>query len=368
MQRVKELDAIRGIAALMIVVCHLSWGGFGTLGSAVNLFFVLSGFLITSIILAHRPTGRFLFAFYVRRGLRIWPIYYLSLLFLVIINPWTSEPGNVNELPSYATFTQLVYTYWSDTPTTFIHAFRHTWSLAVEEQFYLLWPALLCVVGRKGLPLSAAALMILCVIMRALGVDRWTLGTNCAGLALGALLAHLLKDLSPARARMKYRRAWVGLGVASTACWMASITVVRFIAGDLRNNIVPAIEAIRMLSLNVTFFAIVGLVVVYANHPRLGLLRGRRLVYLGQISYGVYLYHYIVFILWDNYAASHGLGDRLVYDCAKVVASVAIAACSHRFIEAPILTLKEWFPYRESSPRNAVMVEKFTPVHAVEIG
>lgn len=52
----------------------------------------------------------------------------------------------------------------------------------------------------------------------------------------------------------------------------------------------------------------------------------------------------------------------------KVVASVAIAACSHRFIEAPILTLKEWFPYRESSPRNAVMVEKFTPVHAVEIG
>src|SRR5438045_1329189 len=127
MQRVKELDAIRGLAALVIVFYHLFWIPIGLLGTAVDLFFVLSGYLITSILLGHPPSREFLFAFYARRGLRIWPIYYFSLLILVMINPWVSEPGSLDGLPYSLTFTQFVPYYWSDAAPAFIPAFRHTW-------------------------------------------------------------------------------------------------------------------------------------------------------------------------------------------------------------------------------------------------
>jgi peptidoglycan/LPS O-acetylase OafA/YrhL len=368
MQRVMELDSIRGLAALMIVLVHLPWAEFGTLGSAVDLFFVLSGYLITSIIIAHPPSKEFLIAFYARRALRIWPIYYLCLLGLVCINPWSPEPGALDELPSYLTFTQLLYTYWSNTATTFIHAFRHTWSLAVEEQFYLLWPALLCVVGRRGLRPSAAALVVLCVALRALGVNRWVLGTNCAGLALGAIVAGTLMGRPPAESRARFSRAWSGLCLASIAYWGLGTAAIRIIRARPDSEILRVIEATRMLGLNLAFFAMVGLIVLHAGHTRLAALRCRPLVYLGQISYGIYLYHYILFRMWDQFAVARGLGSLPVYDLAKVGASIAVAALSFRFVEEPILSLKGWFPYRRRSIREVDMGEQRILLPAIDMG
>ena len=80
MRRIKELDSIRGLAALAIVFFHLWRHALSILGTAVDLFFVLSGYLITTIILTNALNDHFLFSFYMRRGLRIWPIYYLTLL------------------------------------------------------------------------------------------------------------------------------------------------------------------------------------------------------------------------------------------------------------------------------------------------
>ena len=165
-ERVRELDSMRGLAAIAIVVYHLWLIQISVLGAAVDLFFVLSGYLITSILLGHPPSERFLLAFYARRALRIWPIYYLSLLFLVAINPWTPVPGSLDGLPYFLTFTQGLPYYWQDTAPAFITAFRHTWSLAIEEQFYLIWPALLWLVGKKGLPWAAMALICLAVCAR----------------------------------------------------------------------------------------------------------------------------------------------------------------------------------------------------------
>ena len=98
MQRVKELDSIRGLAALAIVIYHLWFPAVAAFGLAVDLFFVLSGYLITTIILDNALTEGFLLSFYARRSLRIWPVYYLTLSAVVLIQrvptcprqPWRS--------------------------------------------------------------------------------------------------------------------------------------------------------------------------------------------------------------------------------------------------------------------------------------
>jgi peptidoglycan/LPS O-acetylase OafA/YrhL len=368
MQRVNELDSIRGVAALVIVFYHLSWVRLGLLGTAVDLFFVLSGYLITSILLSHPPSRGFLFAFYARRGLRIWPIYYLSLLILVMINPWTPVPGRLDGLPYSLTFTQFVPYYWSDSAPAFIPAFRHTWSLAVEEQFYLIWPALLWLVGRKGLTASATALIGCSVLMRSLGFNRWILATNCDALALGAILASLLNESSRTETRRGNPTLYLALALASAAYWVASAVLLQFVTSRLGDEIVTAVRATEMLSLHIVFFAMVGLTVLHAGHPWLYLLRDRRLVYFGQISYGLYLYHHIIFILWDDYATKLGLGNHVVWDLAKVGASVAVAALSYRFIECPILRWKDRFPYRAAPPRDLEPRGEWLPVTGAETG
>ena len=157
MRRVAELDSLRGLAALTIIVYHLWFMHVPQLSTAVDLFFVLSGFLITTIILDNEATEGFLVTFYVRRSLRIWPIYYLSLLALVLLNPFLPTPEPMDGLPYYLTYTQKLPLYWAGVEPPFSSAFEHTWTLAVEEQFYLLWPALVCLLGRRWLvPLGLA--------------------------------------------------------------------------------------------------------------------------------------------------------------------------------------------------------------------
>ncbi len=167
MQRVKELDSMRGLAAVAIVIYHLGLFKVPLLGWSIDFFFVLSGYLITSILLDNPPTGGFLISFYARRGLRIWPIYYLTLAAVVLLNPIVAKPGPLDGLPYYLTFTQNVTEYWSRGAPDFIWAFRHTWSLAVEEQYYIIWPALLLFVGRARLAPAAVFFVTLSVILRA---------------------------------------------------------------------------------------------------------------------------------------------------------------------------------------------------------
>jgi peptidoglycan/LPS O-acetylase OafA/YrhL len=368
MQRVKELDSIRGLAAATIVIYHVWFMNIGLLGSAVDLFFVLSGYLITSILLGHPLSERFLLAFYARRGLRIWPIYYISLLILVVINPWVPRPGSLAGLPYFLSFTQNLPYYWSDTAPAFIPAFRHSWSLAIEEQFYLMWPVLLWLVGRKGLPWAAMGLIVLAVTMRALNFNSWILATHCDGLALGALLAGLLEAPSEAARWRLDRSLFLAVGLAAVGFWAGSAVVVRLFAHGSESALVTAVQSIRPLCLNLVFFALVGLTVLGAGDWRMGLLRDRRLVYLGQISYGLYLYHHIVLILWDDFAAARGLGNHIGYDLVKIGVSLAIAALSNRIIEQPILALKGLFPYRAPAARAAVSRERFARIGSVEAG
>jgi peptidoglycan/LPS O-acetylase OafA/YrhL len=91
-------------------------------------------------------------------------------------------------------------------------------------------------------------------------------------------------------------------------------------------------------------------------------------VYFGQISYGLYLYHHIVFVLWDDYASKHGLSHHIGFDLVKLGVSLAISALSYRYLERPILTLKDLFPYRPATVRTADPKGELAPIRGMEPG
>jgi peptidoglycan/LPS O-acetylase OafA/YrhL len=347
MRRVAELDSIRGLAALSILIYHLrpeiSFGW-----TRVDLFLVLSGYLVTSIILKYHATRGFLPVFFARRAIRIWPVYFLVLLAVVVVNPLLPNPFPMDGLPYYLTFTQNVPRYWSRTIPPFNHFFSHTWTLAVEEQFYLVWPAVVCLAGRRRLIPLAGALAAASVAARAAGFHPWLLAARCDGLALGGLLAALLADRERVRRHLGgYRRGFglVALGALAFLAWTLS-------AADGRDfhDIMSLRPALTVFASNVFYFGVVGLLICGSGHPALGLLRGRRLAYLGSISYGIYLYHPMVFAAIT--LASNRLGlspSSWGLDAVKFAAAIAVAALSWECFERPLLALKERVPYRKTS-------------------
>jgi peptidoglycan/LPS O-acetylase OafA/YrhL len=351
MKRIKELDSIRGLAALVIVFYHLWFQNIGILGSAVDLFFVLSGYLITTIILANAFSERFLFSFYMRRGLRIWPIYYLTLLAMVLIYPYLPRCGNLSDLPYYLTFTQEIVHYRPSMEPSFPSAFRHTWSLAIEEQFYLIWPPLVWWLGSKRLPIASMLLVVVAVSARALDFSAFLLITHCDGLALGGLLAGIVAAHdSPAASSRKY---CLGMGILAVVSTVAAIAVIA-VPGYLNSRwpgLVPHafVRVLKPLCLNLVFLAIVGNIVNYAGLRCLGWLRNGMLVYLGSISYGIYLYHHFIFEIYAYYARFYGWNDSVVVDLGKVAFSIVVAALSWRFVEQPMLAFKDRFGYRAAA-------------------
>ena len=330
MKRIVELDALRGLAAAAIVAFHLWFPGRPILGTAVDLFFVLSGYLITGIILRRMDDPGFLGHFYFRRALRIWPIYYLSLLALVLIHQVAPGMVPIEGLGYFLTYTQNVPNYWRSPGPHFFSGFQHTWTLALEEQFYILWPIALVALGRRSVVPLALALIAAAIAARAGGVSRWVLLTRCDGLALGGLLAVSLGSTAPGRVDP---RRWLGAVAAGSACYLA-------VAGRLSATWgVPADLALslRMFAINALYAGAIGLVVVGSGSRWLLPLRDARLAWLGRLSYGLYLYHYIIVGLVDGVADRNGIAHGLGLDAVKLAASLGAAAASWHFLELPLL-------------------------------
>jgi peptidoglycan/LPS O-acetylase OafA/YrhL len=339
--RVPELDAVRGLAAVAIVVYHSNQARFAWGWAAVDLFFVLSGFLITSIVLRSGGTRGFLPRFYARRALRIWPIYYLVVLAVVAFRGALPRPTDLRGLPLDLTFTQNLPLYWADHARRLSPYLGHTWTLAIEEQFYLIWPALVLAVGRRRIVPLSAALVALAVILRARGYPVSLLGARCDGLALGGLLAALLggtgRGASPALRR----------GFAATAAVSAVVLVALAASvGISAPNGAPPRPALTVLAFNALWFGLLGLVAAGSGHPRLRFLRSRRLRALGTISYGLYLYHLIIMALSADIARRSGLRfPPILREVPTLALCFGAAALSWRYIERPILGLKDCFAY-----------------------
>jgi peptidoglycan/LPS O-acetylase OafA/YrhL len=351
--RLSGLDGLRVLAVLCVVLYHQGLVPFGWAG--VQVFFVLSGYLITRLLWEARkqPLRSYLFGFYGRRVLRIFPLYYGVLILFVGLLFFTRK-GEVFRLslPYLATYT---YNLWASTSGyRESRYFSHFWSLCVEEQFYLLWPfviyrfahktalrSLLLGIVAMGPLLRLAEVLLLRTAPWAnpltdLSVYVLT-PTYFDGFALGALLA--LFPLGGHRPAL-----FASLIVFAGVLWLALHS-----AGGLRGGspgMGPGYVLIWGYSLvNLVAALFIDCLVFGKLAP--GFFDSPPMRYLGRISYGLYVFHLPVQTVLEHARPSLGLAARLGL---QVIITVAVSALSYRFWEQPFLARKErWFPRPSSA-------------------
>jgi peptidoglycan/LPS O-acetylase OafA/YrhL len=341
-----QLDALRAIATLAVMAEHfprqelIPWqvfqlGYIGVLG--VLLFFVLSGYLITGILLSSRASrfDRALKRFYLRRTLRIFPIYLLTLLILFVIG-----------LPSVTGFIFWHALYVSNVlfvlQPQVAAPIAHLWSLSVEEQFYLVWPLLILVVPYKNLIRVILGSISIGICWKALVIG--TVGDHLAGglavfscldsLALGALLAYIEQDEG-----LRLERQNILSGLLATGSVVILTQAVLFMTDSGRGLVLVT----SYLGPSLVFVWVVGRAAAGFKGWFGAVLDWSPLRYLGKISYGVYLYHYFMprviesLIKFFGFAQPGNLSAALLAFLLTLLA----AALSWHLVEKPISDLKD---------------------------
>ncbi len=313
-------------------------------GYGVDLFFVLSGFLITSILFKIKDDtvhSRFhdLKNFYVRRSLKIFPIYYLTLIFLTLI-----------QFQNYKEVNPWVFTYttniWIALEKPYLGSYNHLWSLAVEEQFYLLWPVLILWASYKNIK-PLIVLVIIASIIFKIGLynysGQWVPAINASpfgcmdSLGLGALLAYFLNFQKSFYEKFILNK-WIFLGVF--IIYFLAIMVPVF----PETKWIPDIFSNTLFSL-LAFFILAPAATDRYNGIVKRVLENKIIIHLGKISYGLYLYHFFMPDFF-NYLNSIGLflGNTDNFRVAfYFVACLLFSEISWFLIERPVLKLKNRF-------------------------
>jgi peptidoglycan/LPS O-acetylase OafA/YrhL len=357
-----QLDGLRALAVTSVLIHHfwptsfLKFANPGHLG--VRLFFVLSGYLITGILLRCRSSveagqshvGTNLRQFYIRRFLRIFPPYYALLALMLVAD----VPGVRDTLwwhAGYASnFLFALRGDWIPSDTS------HFWSLAVEEQFYLVWPFLVLLVPRSRLVAIVIAITVSVplfrVIMLLAGVKEfslWWLTTpfSLDALGMGSLLA-LCAD-HPAAWRRLTRLGLIAIPLALT------LGIVLLVYDRPWLNCV----------VNETVAALALTYLVAKTAEGFGGLTGRLLTlqplqYVGKISYGIYLYHlFVLRMFWKLLRVAHlpPLNNEPVLFLVVSLMTVAMATLSWKFLEQPLNGLKRHFPYQPEGPQGGAHLQ-----------
>ena len=353
---IPQLDVLRGLAVLAVMVSH-SIGDvpslhlrpvfrYGFIG--VDLFFVLSGFLITGILLRTKDSPNYFVDFYARRALRIWPLYFCVLAFGFLIIPIIQpqlRPTVAEQCHPWQTYLVFIQNLMVPLSGTF-GPLQITWSLCVEEQFYLVWPLVVLLCSPKNIARIAIGAVLLSLGLRIAAVHHWLVidtyhNTLCRldGLAIGSLIAIALPKLE----RKAARQYSLGLGA------MALIGLA------------------TMAWLGIASWAFLGLVSIFFGAGMIWAIsssafpKARFLAYTGRISYGLYLLHVPAFdIVRDRHvrpliAVSHNLvvNDFIAFVCSMGLA-FALAQASWWLLESPALSLKRYFePWRYKTRANS---------------
>ncbi|HWQ35047.1 MAG TPA: acyltransferase [Blastocatellia bacterium] len=337
--RIPALDGLRAVAVLLVIFYHF---GFSMVpgGSGVLIFFVLSGFLITWLLLAEndRYGDVSLAQFYRRRVLRIFPAFYawwlLTVLMLLAAGkrlPWPHALSAFCYASNY-------YNAWFGDPNT---AFSHTWSLAIEEQFYLFWPFVFI---RLRHSLRRMTFFLGGVIL-AVCLWRWLLyfavsarqswfyasfDTRLDGLMWGCLLAVLLKSGAGGRCRMMLCRH-PALMFVTLALFFGSACPGHLVFEGYRDAIGLAVEPALIAALMVQLLN-------WSESALVRWLEWPALRWLGRLSYSLYLYQQLTLYSIRKLFAAHAVPVQLA---AAVTVTVLLAACSYYLIERPFLRLKQ---------------------------
>jgi peptidoglycan/LPS O-acetylase OafA/YrhL len=332
MQRIARLDGIRGFAILMVLLHHHELLKTGWTG--VDLFFVLSGFLITRILLKSRNDKDYWSSFYQKRAFRILPPLIPMLIIGIALSPHT----NLWAALGYILFLGNVV----DVTRHYAFMLFSTWSLGVEEHFYLLWPVVVLYLSRKRLAILACGVLLLDPVLRVLATPHVSAMSiyvltpfRLDGLAAGSLLA-LLVSHDKAISVLKVVSGWVCIAALMLYVgihWKLGESFSYPADHKLFNGIGYSLIAA------VAFFLVAH--VLLNEHSIVSrVLSWSPLAGLGRISYGVYLYHMAVIMAAEKiYRQPHPIPVEVIHVLALVdiPVTIAIAYLSFHFYELPIM-------------------------------
>ena len=330
-----DIDGLRAIAILLVIIFHFQLLPFGKSGFiGVDVFFVISGFLITRIILDDLQAGRFrLGMFYYKRFRRLYPALLATLILYLIAGYFTFLPGQFQELATEALLSLgyvVNFYFWRSVNYFGIQAetvpLLHMWSLAIEEQFYLLYPITLLAIWRFARAWLIPLAVLVTLASFALGVFAagwkpeaafYLLPTRAWELLMGGLLAFYL---TPGRQVSKPVATVLGLaGLGLILLALVLHTPVTRVPGWF--TLLPTGGAVLLI-----------LAGTVAAAPSTRLLSLAPMVWIGKISYPLYLVHWPILILQRDMVLSYSMGYRL----AGFALSFLLAWAIYRFVETPI--------------------------------
>jgi peptidoglycan/LPS O-acetylase OafA/YrhL len=372
--RIRELDSLRAVAVCLVIAFHVfkraayftkhetlhfisSLAGVGWLG--VDIFFVLSGFLITSILLKTRQENNYFKNFYMRRALRIFPLYFTFILVILALLPLL-DPPFVSQVPHALPFLLLYQQNWMSTfgDNSLTPYLAVTWSLAIEEQFYLLWPAVVYFAPKPVLVRISIGIIVLSITARVMGVLFWDDPARLAGffyyntftrfeqLIFGALLAIGFADPTW-RERLRLA-SWPVFMLAFGG--FAVLCIIQF------PGIIPYYSNPPLTLAGYTLVAIfsAAFIAILMTSPPDSMLRrvfqNKGLSFMGTYSYSMYLLHMPVALLllqplYDT--RIRGWKMYLLYIALTYGLTLLGALLTWHLLEKHMLNLKRHFAYKQ---------------------
>lgn len=381
---IPELDGLRCYAFLLVLVAHLHLDRFGEfpLGwVGVDIFFVLSGFLITRILLESRGSPGYFRNFYARRFLRVFPLYYGTLIFVFYVWPHlTDDPRAVVPAAQHPYFFLYVHNLflrlleWAPTGGWAHYPYLgHFWSLAIEEQYYLVWPFLVLWLRPRALRRVLVFILVASPVLRFylyrddphhalpqsyywfwsrvdptfLGRTNWWIYKNTLtrldGIALGSLVALVVNQGWLTRAAFRRLAAVLAVVFLPLSTWLIFrhdfFPITQYPPRWLVTSIYP------MVALG--FAGLIGVLMTHTGGgPLTWLFDNPPVRYVGKISYGLYVFHWPTWIALNE---TFGLHSPWLF----AGLTFAAAMLSWHLFERPILRLKSRFEYREPVPGRA---------------
>jgi peptidoglycan/LPS O-acetylase OafA/YrhL len=342
--RWRGLDGLRAFAVLLVLACHFGFHAQGGI-VGVDVFFVLSGFLITSLLLKERDkTGQISYRdFWARRAYRLFPALVCAIVFAVVMSRWALPAERHQTLIGVPPVLLYVGNWWAVFgPGHSLGLLSPDWSLAVEEQFYVIWPLVALVWlartshrGRAALIVGVLAVLDIVWLFTASLVLHHSntymrTDTHAMGLLAGSAMALLLARPKALTLPPRFSRVLQGFGL---------VAVLAIVGVTLLTHQTPSSEA---MAITVgTFAAVVillGLVLVPAGWLT-QLFEFPIAKWLGVRSYGIYLYNYPISVILLAHLHTHNT-TRLALSMLGILASIAIAAASFKWVEQPFLARK----------------------------
>jgi peptidoglycan/LPS O-acetylase OafA/YrhL len=376
LHNIRALDGVRGLAIILVMFHHFEGRvpacnivirsiklifSFGWVG--VDLFFALSGFLITGILLDTRQADNYFEAFYARRVLRIFPLYYSVLIVILVAaalrHPRPHDAPLVADQKLYFVYLTNWLVLWKGKWGGIL---GHFWSLAVEEQFYLIWPLCVWLLASRKLAKLAVAGSIVAFSIRIFwiahtGPDQaivMATVTRMDSLLCGALGAILFREAEA----LNFVRRWLP--------WVASVTILAFAGGVGLTQMVRGpggdllfAETLGFSLLALGFSSLILHVAAGDGEATLfqRLLRHRTLTDFGKYSYGIYVYHVPIlgaceFMIYKSFlkAFVNDFWFGALYFVLLFSVSFLVAKISYLYFERYFLTLKRHFEARQSAP------------------